>query len=306
MNEGTIGRTVRRRRSWYRRRLRIQRTLVAALVGGLIVAACWQNAARYFSLPALHSSQILPESFWVRANLKKDPAFAASQPATHAKYLQRIPGVYPYSVVPGGVKDLGDLRHAALRDRVVRRHYSHFDFDHAKLIRLPETREVFLSYRIRDTVFWTRKRVRLRPGELLLTDGKITARARCGNQISDTAKPEVSDEEPDEDVLDQPVVAVAFAPSLPIRPVLSAPDLPTGQPSPPTAFMGGFVFPYAPLGLPMPSRVCSKDEIAQKGHCVPKRHKKPIVPEPSTMLLLGSGLVLIAWRYRKTTRPIAA
>jgi hypothetical protein len=301
-----IGKTVRRRRSWYRRRLRIQRTLVAAAVGGLIVAACWQNAARYFSLPALHSSQVLPESFWVRANLKRDPALAVPRSAKPAKYLQRIPGVYPYSVVAGGVKNLDDLRQVALHDGAVRRHYSHFDFNHAKLIRLPETREVFLSYRIRDTVFWTRKRVRLHPGELLLTDGKITARARCGNQISDTAKPDVSDEEPDEDVLDQPVVAVLSAPSLPIRPVLAAPDLPTGQPSPPAAFTGAFVFPYASLGLPMPSRVCPVDDVERKGNCVPKRHKGPIAPEPSTMLLVGSGLALIAWRHRKTTRPVAA
>ena len=297
MSEGTIGITGRRRRSWYRRRLRIQRTLVAVVVGGFVAAACWQNAAHYVAIPALHSSQVLPESFWAHKNLKKDPAFAASQPATHAKYLQRIPGVYPYSVVPGGVRSLDDLRYAAVRDRAVRRHYSHFDFNHAKLIRLPETREVFLSYRIRDTVFWTRKRVRLQPGELLLTDGKITARARCGNQISDTAKPEVSDEEPEEDVLDQPVVAVASAPSLPIRPALGMPDLPSGQPSPPVAFYGPFLFPYVSVGLPL-AGACPVHDIERDGHCVPKHHK-PIVPEPSTWMLLGSGLVLIGWRYRK-------
>jgi PEP-CTERM motif len=303
LSEGTIGRTGRRRRSWYRRRLRIQRTLLAAAVGGFVVAACWQNAARYFSIPALHSSQILPESFWAHANLKKDSALAVPQPTTHAKYLQRIPGVYPYSVVPGGVKNLNDLRYAALHDRAVRRHYSHFDFEHAKLIRLPETREVFLSYRIRDTVFWTRKRVRLQPGELLLTDGKITARARCGNQISDTAKPEVSDEEPEEDVLDQPVVAVTSAPSLPVRPVLSAPDLPSGQPSPPPALYAHFLFPYVSMGLPMPG-ACPAHEVELDGHCAP-RHKKPVVPEPSTWMLIGSGLALITWRYRRTSRPVA-
>jgi PEP-CTERM motif len=305
LNEGAVGKTERRRRSWYTRRLRIQRTALAAVVGALVAVACWQNAARYLSLPALHSSQILPDSFWMRANLHKDPVFAASSTAKPAKFVQRIPGVYPYSVVPGGVKDLTDLRYAAARDYVVRRHYSHFDFSHAKLIRLPETREVFLSYRIRDTVFWTRKRVRLHPGELLLTDGKITARARCGNQISDTAKPEVSDEEPDEDVLDEPVVAVAFAPSLPIRPVLAPPDLPVGQPSPPALYGGPFLFPYIAVGLPMP-RVCPVDDVERKGNCVPKRHRKPIVPEPSTMLLLASGLALIVWRYRKTIRPALA
>ena len=230
MNEGTIGKTVRRRRRWYVRRLRIRRALLGVAVGLLIAGACWLNAARYLALPTLHSSQVLPASFWERTNFRRDRSFAAVPASKSGKNIRRIPGVYPYSVVPGGVKDPSDLHYAALRDPVVRRHYSHFDFQHAQLIRTAETREVFLSYRIRDTVFWTRKRVRLHAGELLLTDGKITARARCGNQISDTAKPEVSEEEPDEDVLDQPVIALATAPGAPIRPMLSAPDLPPGRP----------------------------------------------------------------------------
>ena len=297
MTEGTTARNVRRRRTWYRRRLRIRRTLLAAFVGGVIAAVCWQNAAHYFSIPSLHSSQILPQSFWQRANLKQE-LLSASQSSKPAKYAQRIPGVYPYSVIPGGVKDLGDLHYAALRDYVVRRHYRHFDFKNARLVRLPETREVFLSYRIRDTVFWTRKRVRLHRGELLLTDGNITARARCGNQISDTAKPEVSDEEPDEDVLDQPVMAAAAAPGFPIRPVLATPDLPYGQPTPPVAVMGHFIFPYVSSGIPLGA--CPKDQVDKNGHCVPKRHRKPVVPEPSTFLLIAAGSALVAWRYRRS------
>jgi hypothetical protein len=304
LNDAATGKRGRRRRSWYRRRLRIQRTLAAVVVGMLLAAACWQNAARHFSLPSLHASQVLPNSFWVRANIHKDLAFAAARSAKTTKFLARIPGVYPYSVVPGGVKDPDDLRSAAARDYVVRRHFTHFDFSRARLERVTEAREVYLSYRIRDTVFWTRKRIRLHLDELLLTDGKITARTRCGNQISDTAKPEVSDEEPEEDVLDQPV-AVLEAPSLPIRPVLGPPDLPIGQPTPPQLFAGGFFFPYVPVGVPIPAKACPAEDGIVDGHCRPKRHRKPVVPEPSTMLLLGSGLALIAWRYRRTARPTA-
>lgn len=303
MNEGSIARTKGRRRSWYRRRLRVQRTLVALLVVVVIAGACWQNIARHLSLPTIHASQVLPASFWARQTFHSDPALAATLPVNHTKFVQRIPGAYPYSVVPGGVRNLDELRNAAAHDATVRRHYSHFDFGHAKLIRLPETREVFLSYRIRDTVFWTRKRVRLQPGELLLTDGTTTARARCGNQISDTAKPEVSNEEPAEDVLDQPVVAVASGPFVPVRPVLGAPELPAGQPNPPALFAGGFVFPFVPVGVPLP-RICPADEINKDGRCVP--HRKPVVPEPSTMLLLASGLAIIGWRYRKSLGPVAA
>ncbi len=306
MNDRAVGKTARRRRSWYSRRVRMQRTLAAVFVGTLLVGACWQNAARYFSLPSFRASQVLPESFWTRTNVRKDLAFKAARSTKPATFLARIPGVYPYSVVPGGVKDPNDLRYAAARDYVVRRHYARFDFSRAHLVRVTEAREVFLSYRVRDTVFWTRRKIRLHLGELLLTDGKITARARCGNQISDTAKPEVSEEEPDEDVLDQPVAELEPGPSLPIRPLLAPPDLPGAQPLPPQLFAGGFFFPYVPVGVPIPSGLCHKDDEVVHGHCRPKRHKPPAVPEPSTMVLIASGLALIGWRYRRTARPVAA
>ena len=304
LNDAAIAKTVRRRRSWYRRRLRTQRTMAALVVGTVLVGAIWQNAARYISLPSLHASQVLPESFWTRGNVRKDLAFMAARFSKPTKFRARIPGVYPYSVVPGGVKDANDLRYKALRDWVVRRHYAHFDYGHARLERVTEAREVYLSYRVRDAVFWTRRRIRLHLGELLLTDGKSPARARCGTQISDAAKPEVSDEEPDEDILDQPVTGIESAPSLPIRPLLAA-DLPGGEPIAPK-LLAGFFFPYVPVGVPIPSGLCRNNDERVDGVCRPKRHKKPVVPEPSTTVLIGSRLALILWRYRRTVRPVAA
>jgi hypothetical protein len=306
LNDNAIGKTVRRRRSWYVRRLRLQRTLVAVVASALIAGACWQSAARHFSLPTWHASQILPDSFWTRGNVRRDLALMAARSARPAKFLARIPGVYPYSVVPGGVNDPDQLRYAAARDYVVRRHYARFDYNHARLVRATEAREVYLSYRIRDTVFWTRRKIRLHLGELLLTDGKITARARCGNQISDTAKPEVSNEEPEEDVLDRPVAEIE-GPSFPMRPLLAPPDLPGGEPIPPKLFASTFFFPYVSVGVPISSGVCPVDEGIVSKHCRPKRHHKPpTVPEPSTMVLTASGLAFILWRYRKTARPVAA
>ncbi|MGA2458659.1 MAG: PEP-CTERM sorting domain-containing protein [Terriglobales bacterium] len=298
MNDAAIGKGVRRRRSWYRRRLRMRRILVAVVVVTVLAGACWQTAARYFSLPSWHASQALPASFWMRGNVHNILALMAARSAKATRPLAPIPSVYPYSVVPGGVKDPDDLRYAALRDYVVRRHYAHFDYSHARLVRATEAREVYLSYRIRNTVFWTRRRVRLHLGELLLTDGKITARARCGNQISDTAKPEVSNEEPAEDVTDQPVAAIESAPSFPTRPMFGASDLPAGAPLAPK-LAAGFFFPYVPVSVPIPSGVCSAGEIYTEARCH-KPPKKPVMPEPSTLVLLASGLALIAWRYRKT------
>ena len=297
-NHLTPAKRLRRRRSWYRRRLRMQRILVAVVIGTVLAVACWQLAPSYLSELSRHESRLAPSSLWTRGNVRNNLALLAAQ-SKPQKTFPRSPGVYPYSVIPGGVKDSEDLRYAALRDYIVRRHYARFDFTHARLLRATEAREVYLSYRIRDSVYWTRRKVRLHPGELLLTDGKITARARCGNQISDTIQPEVSNEEPDVDVMDHPVLAVDAAPSLTPRPVLGAPDLPVGSPAPSQVFAGGFIFPYVPFGGPLLGG-CAVGDIDKKGIC---HHKPPrrgtVTPEPSTILLLASGLALIAWRYRR-------
>jgi hypothetical protein len=92
---------------------------------------------------------------------------------------------------------------------------------------------------------------------------------------------------------------------VPIRPVLAPPDLPNGQPVPPVLFGGIFSFPYVPIGVPIPSGLCRPGYQMVDGRCR-KHHKPPAAPEPSTMLLLGSGLALILWRYRRAARPVAA
>jgi len=212
-------------------------------------------------------------------------------------YVSRVDGVYPYSVVPGGLRSPETLQQVASSDPAISRHFSHFDYSHAHLIRLTEPRDVYVSYRIRNTIFWTRKRIRLQPGELLLTDGNITARAKCGNQVSDTAKPEVSNEEPESDVLDQPVALEPIGPSMPLRAGLGKPDLPAGQPIAPKLYANEFTFPFAPLNLPLPPRNCEFANEVNGKNC--HHPKKPVVPEPSTMILLASGLSAVGWRYRR-------
>src|SRR6201997_854593 len=75
--------------------------------------------------------------------------------------------VYPYSVVPGGVQDPADLQRASAQDRVVSNHFAGFNYQGAHVVRLQQAKEVYLSYRIGERVFWTRKKVRLKPGEKL-------------------------------------------------------------------------------------------------------------------------------------------
>jgi hypothetical protein len=295
LEDRAIPNAPRKKRTWYRRRLRRQRIVAAAILTTVIGAVCALNLVRILSQPSGGGAG------WASADLRAARAFLTDElgftpphGGKHPKYIARIPGIYPYSVVPGGVRDIGALREAAARDRAVARHFSKFDFKSARLERLSAAREVYVSYRIRDTIFWTSRKIRLPAGELLLTDGKIAARAKCGNQVSDTAKPDVSDEEPAEDVMDQPVAIEPLGPPLPMRPSLARMDLPAGAPVP-DGLTGRFSFPYAPLWAGPP--VCIKKNGALDKKC--GDHKPPVIPEPGTMWLLGTGLVFIGWRYRE-------
>src|SRR5713226_9749463 len=296
LNYRSNGKPVRRMRSWYRRRLRIQRALLTAVMLLLLAAVCWQTVARRFAIPTLHASTFLPESFWTRGDIRNNLTLMSHTPAPRAS--RQGQGPYPYSVIPGGVRDVADLQEHAARDYVVRRHFARFAYRHARLVRSDKARQVYLSYRVRDRIFWTRKRVRLLQAELLLTDGKITARARCGNQISEAPKSEVSEEEPAEEVLDQPVAEI--------------------EPIGPQLFAGGFNFPYVGFGIPIPRGVCESaaqeqfeqahgivDDEKKERRCR-EHHKPPKVPEPATIVLMSSGLAAIFWRHRRAGRKSAA
>ncbi len=222
--------------------------------------------------------------------------------------------VYPYSVVPGGVRSPEDLHQATLRDRVVSRHFSGFDFRRAKVVELGEPRLVYLSYRIGNKVFWTKKKVHLRKGEKLLTDGLISARTRCANQVSATPQNAVSAEEPPAETFEDPFEASGSAKrfSFPgnFESALFNRELvpfdPQGPPGSPLFSPGGgfpAIFPPPiPSGLPpIPSGGCDPTkEICSPGEQPPPPLPPPTpVPEPGTILLISSGLAGIYMRYRK-------
>jgi len=92
--------------------------------------------------------------------------------------------IYPYSIVPGGVHDRGELARIILEDKVVAAHYAGIDIEKAHLVTVAKPRAVYVSYRKGDQVFWTAKKVTLAAGEEVLTDGLNELRARCGNRIS--------------------------------------------------------------------------------------------------------------------------
>lgn len=103
---------------------------------------------------------------------------------------------YRFSVIPGGVYSGEELAAVIRRDAVVAAQYSTVDTIDVRPVVTPAPRMAFVSYRMGDRVYWTRKPVQIPAGEILLTDGDTEIRARCGNGVSDVAREPVSDVQP--------------------------------------------------------------------------------------------------------------
>lgn len=222
--------------------------------------------------------------------------------------------VYPYSVVPGGVSSPEELREAASHDATVAAHYSGFNYSRARVVEVSEPRLVYLSYRRGDKVYWTRKQASLHKGEKLITDGKTTARTRCGNQVSVLPQSNTSPEEPLMSELDRPDAVASGTQALPgnfdsnllqVDPVMPiGPSTPGGGPvagGPPGGFIplpigGGPGTPPIKSGC-VPS---AKNNNCQTPPPPPPPPPPPTVPEPGTMLLVASGAAALVARLRQT------
>jgi hypothetical protein len=158
--------------------------------------------------------------------------------------------VYPYSVVPGGVESPEEVRSAIRQDRVVAEHYQGFKADRVRVETVEGPRLVHVSYRVGDRVYWTRKKVLLNRGEMVLSDGASLIRARCGNRISETPGPVSAAAEPTEQTLNTPVAPAPLVLSPPSdHPVLGASpaELLAGQ----RPFESMVLSPASPVGRGM-------------------------------------------------------
>jgi hypothetical protein len=229
--------------------------------------------------------------------------------------------VYPYSVVAGGVEDVNELKWVAEHDPIVGAHYAGFNYARAQVVRLALARTVYVSYRIGNHIYWTRRRVKLHKGEKLITDGTMTARTRCGNRVEDTPQQQASAKEPAPEKFDQPIgvgegTAMQSPPAAFQSALLNRPQIPSLEPSDPlTAYspFGGGAF--LPLSVPpLPEGLCApkkkKGSTGTEGEGDTNGKKKKVgpcgngglpgtVPEPGTWLLFASGMVAIFWRARR-------
>ena len=304
---------VRRRRTRRHRRNRLIRRCLAACVFAVFVACTFSLATRYLDLSLVRSRAPLPR----RTEQSRNRAATLNQILSHA--VEARP-VYPYSVVPGGVEDAKELKWVAEHDPVVAAHYAGFDYARAREVRLTLARTVYVSYRIGNHIYWTSHRVTLRKGEKLITDGKMTARARCANRVEEKPQQQaVSPVEPTEHELNQPVGSgqgtAVQAPPVPFQSALLnrplAPEL--GVVGPLALYDPFSPGNFVPFSVPsLAEGVCAPvtKKNGKGGTEIEVGGKKKtlvpcgggssgVVPEPGAWLLFVSGLAAITWCFRR-------
>ncbi len=280
------------------------------------------------------------KAFQRRSSSKSLASTTVAYPKPLPAYLRSLRPNYPYSVVPGGVYSPAELRFANTKDNAVRAHYSDFNLQSAHMVKLTADRDQYVSYRVKNQIYWTAKKLRIPKGEYLLTDGVNFARARCGNRLSDVPQQQVSRSEPVPDLLSPAVlppqslanVDLTTAPSLPpesgtpdssprLAPALpadvsvSSPNYRVGMPVGPSAgsqiASGAPITQQAPVppfgGASAPSSFSNASDSSTQQPPITIPAETPIgpspVPEPSTVYLFLITFSVALWAF---TRLVAS
>ena len=225
--------------------------------------------------------------------------------------LDKTDGVlYPYSVIPGGVRSSSELRNAVAHDEVVARHFSDFDLREVRVTRLQAARAVFVSYRVGSQIFWTKNRLNLTAGETVVTDGEHMARTRCGNRISEAPIGPVLIPEPSPEAMEIPadgglLAAPESAPELPLA-VPPATTIVVPRQTPGSNFIA-IVPPLFPIGGTPSTPGIPTGPLPPPNGPPPPSSPPPSVtpppaistPEPSDFLMLMAGLACVCLLRRK-------
>lgn len=282
------------------RHSRSRATKIVLIVLGLSIALAW-FAVRHSPAPASSLAFSLDDaSLALPSHLTVDFPAAASAERP----------LYPYSVIPRGATSARELQTALEADPVAAAHYAGFRAAEARVLRVHKDRPVYVSYRLGNQIFWTRRPVLLHAGETLLTDGANLARTRCGNRVSVDPVGPTSPAEPPAHILNVPAEPRApetFTEPLPTGPMgANTPEpmlIPGGAPPPPGSGGpgegGGMVPPLPPFfccggvagGPGSPSSI--PPPLPQPGP-PPLGPPPPVsTPEPGSLLLLAVGLTAL-------------
>jgi hypothetical protein len=223
--------------------------------------------------------------------------------------------VYPYSLIPGGVQNEAEFRTYRSIDKLLESHYQGIG-DHLTASPIGEDRWLYASYRVDEKIYWTKKKIQIHQGEMVLSDGSNLVRGRCGNRLSNVPQKPVRRFEP-------PSVTTGIV--VPVKPLIvelpnipptapegpRLPGLPTVlAPAPPQ--MSTVVSPPPSPGLVRvpPSWPPTPPLIPTTPWPPPPTNRTPItlVPEAQTSLLMFSGLLVLLVVYwvrgvGRVTRP---
>jgi hypothetical protein len=263
---------------------------------------------------------------------------ALSHVAAISSLARALRPIYPYSVIPGGAFSSAELRSAVARDSHVGQHYSDFDLSRAHLVTLTADRYQYVSFRVKNKIFWTRKVLRIPKGEVLLTDGTSYARTRCGNRLSSQRQNKTTRPEPSLTSLSLPPVSPELLPGLELEktsdlsPQDTLPTLPLHAPElvAPIPSNGMEALLNAPaawgpqIDSPLSSPLLSGEgELPFSGGSpsgggastpngsMPSSSFMPLtppveVPEPKTLYLFGITLLASLWVLTRMLRSQAA
>ena len=307
---------VRKRRTRRHRRNRlIRRALLIAACAALTVA-CATVSLRYLS-PSLFRASNVHEPTRESAEASRNLFLATQKEILRLDMEGRTN--YKYSVIPGGVRSVQELKWYAEHDPVVKAHYAGFDYDHARMVRLVLARTAYVSYRIGNKVYWTRHRVSLKKGETVITDGKMIARTRCANRVEEVPQQATSESEPPAEKFEEPVqpqkgTAMNAMPAPFQSALMNRNPAPGLGPAPPLTsydpIHGGSVTSFLPPPQPGVCGIVTKkkpgeEAVVSAANDKKKKKADPCgsggggeVPEPGTWLLLATGAAAIFWKAR--------
>ena len=307
---------VRKRRTRrHRRNRQIRRALF--VVGCAVLTFAFASVSLRYLSPSLFRASRVEEPSRESAEASRNHLLATQEEMVRDS--EKRP-VYKYSVWPGGVRSVRELKWAADHDPVVKAHYAGFDYDHARVVKLVLARTAYVSYRIGNKVYWTRHRVSMKKGETVITDGKMTARTRCANRVEEMPQQATSESEPPVAKFDEPVQpekgTALNAPPVPFQSALfNRNPVPGLGPAPPLTsydpLPGGSVTPFLPPPVPGVCGIVTKKKPTE-GTAIPATDKKKKkadpcgngsggggeVPEPGTWLLMASGAAGVFWKAR--------
>jgi hypothetical protein len=161
-------------------------------------------------------------------------------------------------------------------------HYRNFDWNRAQIFENQADSFSSVLYKKNGGIYWTRKQLRIRKGEKILTDGKVLIRTYCCNQLAlvpvgPFLPPDL--EPPPEEIQPPEAPAIPEFPFALIPPTL---DIPPSL----AKFIPG---PPAPIAF-------AKRERSPRG--------RVRVPEPGTLFLIVFGLGVLVLRHRRLIRSL--